>query len=201
MSTPDDPEAIPAWRTLETIPLEDCKVFRVERRRMQRPSRPPHPEREGDFFVIRSTDWVNIVALTEADELVLIEQWRHGTQERTLEIPGGMIDEGESPLAAAQRELLEETGFTSDRWESLGRISPNPATHDNRCHTFLALDAVRAQTPSFDTNELCRLVLRPAAQIPQLVMQGQIDHALVVVALFYDHLRRTQGLSWSPKVR
>ncbi len=201
MSDPKIPPEIPGWKNLKTTHLQDCRVFQVEQKHMQREPHPQLPDREADFYVVRSTDWVNVVALTAQDELVLIEQWRVGTEQLTLEIPGGMVDAGESPETAAKRELLEETGFSAESWQFLGSIDPNPATHTNRCHTYLALGATQTQTPTFDRNELCKLVLAPASEIPNLVKSGKITHALVVVALFYEQLRRQAGLPQSKDLR
>ena len=173
------------WVTEAREPLLQTRVFSVDRQKMREIS----PEaKTGDFYVIRAPDWVNVVALTEAGDLVLIEQWRHGIDAVTLEIPGGMIDPGESPLAAAARELLEETGFTADEWAPLGVVRPNPAIQDNRCYTFLAKNARQTHDTHFDGNERCRLVLAPWAQVPQLIQTGKIDHALVVAGLSFARL-------------
>ncbi|MCU0728219.1 MAG: NUDIX hydrolase [Planctomycetes bacterium] len=148
------------------------------------------PGEASDFYVLGAGDWVNVVALTPEDDLVLVTQWRHAAGRVTLEIPGGMVDTGETPREAAERELLEETGFAAPEWRPLGVIDPNPAILANRCHTFLALGARQVTTPHFDSNEECGLVLRPWAETPALVTSGVITHALVVVALHFEHLRR-----------
>jgi ADP-ribose diphosphatase len=186
-----DPKPAP-WARLATETLEDCRVFSLERRRMARKD----PPAEADFFVLKTPDWVNIVALTDDDELVLVEQFRHGRERITLEIPGGMVDPGESPLAAAERELLEETGYAAREWRQIGVIEPNPAILDNRCHTFLALGAKRVREARFDSHEQCRLVIAPYADVDRLVAKGKIAHALVVVALHFEALRRA-GVEWS----
>jgi 8-oxo-dGTP pyrophosphatase MutT (NUDIX family) len=151
-----------------------------------------------DFYVLRSPDWVNVVALTEDDQLVLIEQFRYGVQRVTLEIAGGMVDAGESPVAAAARELLEETGYAAERWLRLGRIDPNPAILDNSCYSFAALGCRRIREPQFDRREHCALVLEPYERVIELVTSGRICHALVVVALHYESLRRAGHLDAEP---
>ena len=139
-----------------------------------------------DFFVIEAPDWVNIVALTgEGDsEVVLIRQYRHGIRSETIEIPGGMIDPGETPLEAAKRELLEETGYVSDDWISLGAVVPNPAIQSNRCETFLARSAKKVKEPTFDTTEDIATYTAPLSDVPGLVRTGQITHSLVVSAFY-----------------
>jgi ADP-ribose pyrophosphatase len=184
------PSPVPAWRPLDTRALMRSRVFSVRATTQREDPVPGEPQKEGEFYVIDAPDWVNVVALTEDDQLLLIEQWRHGIDAVTLEIPGGMVDPGETPAAAARRELLEETGFAAARWAPLGTVTPNPAIQSNRCHTFVALGCARVATPRFDGNERIHLRPVPYAEVPGLVAEGAIHHALVVAALGYEALRR-----------
>jgi ADP-ribose pyrophosphatase len=174
-----------AWRSVESEPVADCRVFRVRRDVSEDPRR----GRRHDFYVIEAPDWINVVPLTEAGEVVFIEQYRHGTREVSLEIPGGMVDDEEPPLAAARRELLEETGYEASELIELGRMRPNPAIQNNRIHTFAALGLVRRGEPANDGTEQTVVRLVPLAEVPRLIAGGSISHALVVAAFHLLSLR------------
>jgi len=185
----DSPNDIAAWNSLSRKTIAETKVFDLVKREMRREG----DDREGEFWFVDAPDWVNVVALTDDDELVLIRQWRHARESVTLEIPGGTVDAGESPREAAERELLEETGYRARQWARLGVIEPNPAILTNRCHTWLALGATKEQEPCFDGNEHCVTELSPWADAMTLVKEGAITHALVVVALTHETLRRQEA--------
>src|SRR4029453_15109918 len=132
----------PPWELVERELLQDCHVFRVTRSLARSPrTGVGHP-----FHTLDAGAWVNVVALTPRGELVMVRQWRHGSREVTLEIPGGIVDPGEAPAHAAARELLEETGFGGGAAEPLGSANPNPALFGNRVHTFL-IRGVTQQAP------------------------------------------------------
>jgi len=106
------------------------------------------------YYVLTYPDWVHVVAITEASSLVLVQQYRHAAGQSFLELPGGAVDPGDPNLEhAARRELEEETGFTARRWELVTSLYPNPATHTNRVHFFLALDATHARPQRLDPGE------------------------------------------------
>jgi 8-oxo-dGTP pyrophosphatase MutT (NUDIX family) len=176
------------WRSETVTEMHQNRIFRIEKRSMRRLAEPDRAP--ADFFVIDSASWVNIVALTQDDEVVLVEQWRHAVGHPTIEIPGGGIDDGEDPLGGAKRELIEETGYASNDWVALGAIEPNPAIHSNRCFMFLAKNAEKIREPKFDDNEHCRVSLMKFAEYERLIASGGVTHALVVVAMYYERLRR-----------
>ena len=173
-------DAPPAWRRESSEQLADCRVFRVRRDI----SLNPRDGRAHDFYVIEAPDWINVLPLTADGEVVLIEQYRHGTGEITLEIPGGMVDAGESPIESAARELLEETGYEAAELVALGRTRPNPAIQDNWIHTFLARDVQFRAAPQFDGTEHTVVRLVPLRDVPALINDGTINHALVIVAFY-----------------
>jgi 8-oxo-dGTP pyrophosphatase MutT (NUDIX family) len=178
--------ALEPWEHLREEPIARYKVFDVHKARR----RSPRTGKEIGFFLIRTPDWVNVVAFTRQDELVLVRQYRHGSREFTLEIPGGLIDAGEAPAHAAARELREETGYTAAALAPLGAVNPNPALFTNRCHTFLATGCALAGPPQQDDGEDMEVQLVPIAEAERMVRGGTIDHALVVAGLYLWRLQR-----------
>ena len=137
-------------------------------------------------------DWCNVVAVTPEREVVLIRQYRFGTEAIELEVPGGNLDPREVPLDAARRELREETGYEADTITLLGSASPNPALQGNTCHFFLATGARPTGATSFDEHEDIEVVLVPEDRIAELIDGGEIRHSLAVVAL-ERYLRNTRA--------
>ena len=156
-----------------------------------------HPARgtERDFVVIRAPDWVNVLALTPDERLVLVRQFRFGIDAFSLEIPGGVMETGEDPVEAGLRELREETGFTGGRAWLLGSVHPNPAIQSNRCHIVLVEDAVRTAALEWDTDEEIEVTTLPADEVFALARGGAVTHGLVLNALFLfePHWRERKG--------
>lgn len=157
--------------------VADHGVFRVQRLVYDEA---PLPR---DVFVFDAPDWCNVIAETPGGEVVLVWQYRFGTDALSLEVPGGVIDPGEAPIDAARRELLEETGYGADAFELVSVVEPNPALQGNRCFTYLARGARATGQTAFDELEDLETVLVPRAKIAGLVDDGLVTHALVVVAL------------------
>jgi 8-oxo-dGTP pyrophosphatase MutT (NUDIX family) len=184
---------VKAWPVLGTKRLAEYRIFNIR----SDLKRSPRTGQEHDFYVIEASDWVNVVALTTDGKLVMIHQYRHGSETIELEIPGGLIDPKDlSPLEAGLRELREETGYEGARAELIGQIYPNPAIMNNRCHTVLVRDCEPKHPTHFDHGEDLATVLVDPREIPALVSEGKIGHSLVVVALYYFDLwerSRAQG--------
>lgn len=185
------------WMVISRETMADCRVFRVERLRsipspnaedVQRGldtagwgldgSHEPH-----DFYALNSPDFVNVVAITDDDKVVMVEQYRHGTGEVTLEVPGGLVDHGEDAIAAGVRELREETGYVGDHVEVLGVSRPNPAIQNNQLTTLLVRGAKLRGAQEQDAHEDCVVRTLPFAEVMAMVDDGRVDHALVLVAL------------------
>jgi 8-oxo-dGTP pyrophosphatase MutT (NUDIX family) len=151
--------------------------------------RSPRTGQDRGFFLVDTWDWVNIVAFTTDDELLLVRQYRHGTSAFSLEIPGGVVHPGEDPQLAASRELREETGYaTTEPLQRLGVVTSNPALFTNRCTTFLARACVRAGALQQDDGEDIEVVVMPLPAVEDAVRCGEIDHALVLAALYHHRL-------------
>lgn len=183
MDEPAEPRVLP-WQVVADEPAGDLRIFRVERARRRSPS----TGRVHLFTRLRAPDWVNVVALTPEGGVVLVEQARHGTGEVTVEIPGGAVDPGETPAAAAARELEEETGFVPAEVVPIGCVEPNPAFLDNRCWTFLATGCRATGRRRPDPAEEIAVRVAPLTELTRLIDDGTIRHALVVAA--HDHLQR-----------
>ncbi len=143
------------------------------------------PAREGEFIVIRASDWVNVLALTPERHLVLIRQFRFGIDDFSLEIPGGVIEAGEDPVAAGIRELREETGFEGTGARLLGSVHPNPAIQANRCHIVLVEGARRQTETDFDDDEEIETSTVPVGQVLEWARSGRITHSLVLCGLLH----------------
>lgn len=167
------------WPKLSSRPGPDLKLFQVRFDRLTN----PRTEETLERLVLDTPDWVNVVALTPDRRLVCVRQYRFGTETITLEIPGGMVDRGEGHREAAERELLEETGYRAQRWSYLGCVEANPAIHNNRLHHWLALDAASTGHQELDEGEDIQVVELDLEEARRAVFDGRIAHSLVVCAL------------------
>lgn len=143
----------------------------------------PRTNKPFDFFLMDGFDWCNIIALTPENSVVLVRQYRHGAEEFTLEIPGGVVEANDvDPMQSALREMEEETGYTSSDVISLGTIYPNPAMQSMRLHCYLARNARRVKEPVLDPGEDIEVVIKPLEEVMGLIQHGAVTHALVLAA-------------------
>jgi ADP-ribose pyrophosphatase len=142
---------------------------------------------------LECANWVNVVALTENDELVLVRQWRFGARAFTLELPAGLVEEGEPPLDAALRELVEETGYAPVAGDAhtarvIGECMPNPAFMSNVCTTIFAPRVSLMKEQELDPMEEIEIVLLPAREIDDVLKRGEMGTALGIVGLHWWRL-------------
>jgi len=167
------------WRRLGGEILFDAHIFRLRRDAYEHEGWPTRP-----FYVLESNPWINVVPVTAKGEIVLVRQYRHGIQEATLEVPGGLVDATDrDPAAAAVRELLEETGHAGAPPELLGRVSSNPAILDNWTYCYVVRDARPVGMPNPDPHEDVTVEIQPAARVREMVLKGEIHHSLSACAL------------------
>ena len=138
-----------------------------------------------DFYRFEFPSWVNVIATTASGDMLMIRQYRFGTNRVELEIPGGAVNAGEDPLAAGLRELLEETGYTGDNGRIIGKVCPNPAIQNNFCYTVLVENVQRVAEPSQDDLEDIEVLIASQEEVKSLVTDGSIGHGLVLNGLMF----------------
>jgi len=169
------------WKVLSSEYLVKAPWAVLRRDQCEMPNGHIVPE----YYVLEYPNWVNIVALTDDNKVILVKQYRHGAGKEFLEIPGGVIDEGEDALTAAKREMLEETGYVFDSIEKMVDLYPNPATSTNITSTFLAKGGVKVKEQDLDDQEEIEVLLVSIEEVKQLLKENKIGQALHVSALFY----------------
>ena len=176
---------ITPWKKTGSKPIGDFRIFKLRSDLYLN----PRTGKENDFYVLATVGWVNVVALTPARELVMVRQFRAGSNTVELEIPGGMMDPHENdPVATAVRELREETGYEGENARLLCSVWSNPAILSNKTFTVLMENCRLKHKVEFDSGEDLTTQLIPATEIPKLVAEEKISHSLVVVALYHFDL-------------
>lgn len=176
------------WKIKETTLHSDCRIFKIKRSRRQSET----SGYEQDFFILEGGDWVNVVPVTEDGKLVMVRQFRHGTQTETLELPGGAFNSGENAIEAGARELLEETGYKAEHYIQIGLNHPNPAIQSNTCYTVLAVNAKKVQDQMLDPAEEIEIELIDENKIESFIADQTITHGLVIVALYHYQIYKNR---------
>ena len=145
------------------------------------------------YYVVELPNWANVVVVTKDERMVFVRQYRYAGDMITIELPGGVIDKNESPEAAVKREMIEETGYTSNEIEVLYQVSPNPAINDNTAYFYLARNAEPGGTQKFDPFEDIEVVSFSKEEVIQLLREGKFQHGVQVGAI-YDALVKLKWL-------
>ncbi len=169
------------WKVVQDNIHADCRIFDVHRQKMLRDS----DQKQGEFFVIETNDWVNVLPITADNEIILVRQFRYGTKKFSLEPPGGIVENGEDPILAGQRELLEETGYSGKDPKIIGTVFPNSAIMANRCYFLLISDVKKTSEVSFDPHEELQTEKIEINRLKELVHSGEISHSIGVNAIFH----------------
>ncbi len=147
------------------------------------------------YYILERPDWVQVVAFDSEDKILTVRQFRQGEGRNSIEVPGGIIEPNETPLAAAKRELIEETGCVAERYEHLVSLNPNPAEQDNTMHCFMAFGTRTERKPVLDETENIESEVIEVSDLLRLIDQGQFFHALHVSSILLA-LRRRKIQAW-----
>ena len=179
------------WSKRGQRTIASTRIFELNAIRYHHPKR----DTEREFFVLDAPNWVNVVAVTKDHQLVLVNQFRYGTDTFSLELPGGVIDAGEDPVESGLRELREETGYAGGHARLLGQVHANPAIQNNTCFFVLVEGVERTAVEKWDADEEIEMKMAPVDQVFAWAREGRILHSLSLGALFFfeGHWRAHQG--------
>ena len=168
------------WKKSAEEQVADCRVFKVFRERFA------HPDgRRGDFFVCKSNNWVQAAAITEEGKIVLVNQFRFGAEKFSWEFSGGIIEDGEDAVAAALRELEEETGYVAESAELAAEFSPNPAIQSNKAYVVIAKGCKKQKRTSWDANEEIQTMEVSPEELDKMVECGKIHHSIAINGVYF----------------
>lgn len=146
----------------------------------------PNGNIKDEYYVLEYPTWVNMVAFTEDNQLLFVRQYRHGASKILIELPAGVVDEGEEPEEAARRELLEETGYAFESIEYICQLYANPATSGNLTYTYVLKGGKKVQEQQLDSSEDIEVVVMGIAEAKQFLFDNNIGQSLHASALFYS---------------
>jgi ADP-ribose pyrophosphatase len=173
------------WQRLSSRYLvkEKWATLRVDTCKLQ------NGEVKNDYFVLEYPDWVNAIAVTKENKIILVRQYRHAADIISLEIPGGVMDGDEAPEFGVRRELLEETGYSFEKAELIATLYPNPATANNRTFTYLLTGGTKTHEQHLDEHEILNVEEYTIKEVKQLLLDNKIDQSLHTAALFYGLMK------------
>lgn len=171
------------WQTISSNALVEDRWIRLTADRCLL----PNGKVLEPYYVLHERDWVHVFAQGDAGEVLVVRQFRYAAAALCVELPGGVVDEGESPLAAAKRELLEETGYEASEWASVGRMYANPARQTNTVHIYMARGLTKRASQALDESEDIEFEFASVAKIHDMIDRNEFSQALHA-ASFYRSL-------------
>lgn len=177
---------ISKWETIESKKVADLFIFDAYIKKRKN----PNSGEFGNFTVLESPNWVNIIPITKDNEIILIEQYRQGTDSVTIEIPGGLIEIGEDPMVAGARECTEETGYKSIEPPILTGVSyPNPAYQSNKCFSYAWFNCELELEQNLDRHEIIKIHKRTKEEVKNMILDGTINHSVILTAFYFFSLK------------
>lgn len=168
------------WEILDSEYAFKCPWINVRKDHVRMPSGVEIP----DFYVSELPDWVNVIAITKDNKFVIEEQYRHGIRQVCYELCAGEVKQGEDPLAAAQRELLEETGYAGGEWSYVGSYAPNASGADNFCHSFMAIGVEKQKEQQLEKTEDIIVHLMTEHELKDILSNNQIPEGVMAAPLW-----------------
>ena len=160
------------WQHLHSEPAVDYKLFKARIDHLRNPKN----GRDVRVTVLTGNDSVTVLAITKEGNAVLVDNYRFGTGTYLLELPGGMVDDGEDHQQSARRELLEETGYTAAEWFYAGCVASNPVFMDSYVHHYLAIGAEKIKEADLDDAEDIEVREVPVEEVRKMLFNGDFQH-------------------------